>query len=888
MWLSGWKKRFPQPINAGAGSGTDYRMTLNLTAAQLNGNVRNDFGDVRFTASDGITELSYYLQSYVSGVSAVFVIRISANLNSDALMYIYCGRPSATTTSSEAATYLFWDDGSADHRALYTQRSIGNGNLGTLGYDAINHRYTIGSSQQDTVMFEILALAGTQGYEYKADYAFSTLGGVHAEFGMAVRYSASGLYYLSDYQRSVSGVLKLWIVREPNPPNAQYADVVKDTVPANDRIGTTALATAKSQNVFYTFTGRVNGGALYCAESLDGRSCSAIDSTYPSGSLGLYAFLGGPTVYYKNVKITPYTTTPPTFGTLGTEEPGAVGSVELALMLAAIRAFMDVPVEAFLTIGDYDVSYVGAVAGHSTLGGYVCVFCQTDTLSLKDIINVGAGNADWVSTVSAGVKIVENTTSAVLAADGTISGTGTAITGTGTHFETQAQAGGTIYVNNMRRWIRSIEDDTHLTLWAAVSADFADQSYSLIGVVRARTISNGTPPWLPASFKLPYTDVDYEQAQLGTRCYTYDAGLFLHICAATNDRVRGDRVVDALVETNRLTDAHLGTVGAMPFSNSCYMLDKGDEDYIQSGAAAWVGLGLVNYFNVSQYVPAMNLARKIATYLISMQVPANTPNNFQAGLITGGQDLNGRTVEAFTEHNIDCYFFFKLLYRVTRIKVYKQAYKDIEYGLMTNLYDGTLNRFCQGTTPTDKDYGEALDVYSWGGMFLLDIGETAKAQAVAARMFTKFYVQGKFIQFEDTWPDQYNQTFDFEDPVDGLRTYAETTDGQVQDSYVNPPDSMWQEGVHAAMLFLQRLGGYDVEIDTLENGQEAVYAATSDGTVLAFSSSWRTVPYAFQIWRSVSPACWWWMRSMLPEMMFPTEPLAERTQYYRLDLKAKP
>ena len=313
-WLAGWSKSKIRYISGASGSGTNYQMTMTILASDLDNQMNADFGDVRFTDVDGTTLLNYSRQSYISGTSATFLILIP-DPSANTYIIVYYSKAGQATGGTLSSVYDIYIDGQSDQTASFTQRSIGNGNLATLGYDATNHRYTITAAQQDTAMFELLPNAGTQGYEYRSDYAFSTVGGVHSEFGMAVRYSASGLYYLSDYQRQTTNIKKLWIVREPNPPNAQYVDQTAGTVPIADRIGTTNLNTYKVQNTFYTFTGRVYGSNLYCSESLDGLSVTASDTTYGSGSLGLYVFYGGPVIYFKNLWVRKYVSPEPTFTT---------------------------------------------------------------------------------------------------------------------------------------------------------------------------------------------------------------------------------------------------------------------------------------------------------------------------------------------------------------------------------------------------------------------------------------------------------------------------------------------------------------------------------------------------------------------------------------------
>jgi hypothetical protein len=88
------------------GSGTDGGEHV-----YLNGKCRTDFGDIRFTRSDGITLLDYWMESKVDGDNAVFWVEVADDLSTNAAtIYIYYGNPTATSISNGDATFLFFDD----------------------------------------------------------------------------------------------------------------------------------------------------------------------------------------------------------------------------------------------------------------------------------------------------------------------------------------------------------------------------------------------------------------------------------------------------------------------------------------------------------------------------------------------------------------------------------------------------------------------------------------------------------------------------------------------------------------------------------------------------------------------------------------------------------
>jgi hypothetical protein len=120
--LAGWTYRKCHFINQTIGAGTNYQVavTVNYGSGTDNGSniycnshCQTDFSDMRFTSSDGSTLLSYWLQSYTASSSAIFWVKVSANLSNAQTIYIYYGKSGETTTSSGANTFILFDDGSS-------------------------------------------------------------------------------------------------------------------------------------------------------------------------------------------------------------------------------------------------------------------------------------------------------------------------------------------------------------------------------------------------------------------------------------------------------------------------------------------------------------------------------------------------------------------------------------------------------------------------------------------------------------------------------------------------------------------------------------------------------------------------------------------------------
>jgi len=117
-WLSGWDYRKSHKIEgSSAGAVTDYQVRIKAhygvgtdsgEDVYLNEHCRTDFGDIRFTSDDGVTELSYWMEEKVDGDYAIFWVKVpSIPASPDtATIYIYYGKSDAVTTSNGENTFV--------------------------------------------------------------------------------------------------------------------------------------------------------------------------------------------------------------------------------------------------------------------------------------------------------------------------------------------------------------------------------------------------------------------------------------------------------------------------------------------------------------------------------------------------------------------------------------------------------------------------------------------------------------------------------------------------------------------------------------------------------------------------------------------------------------
>ena len=106
-----WSRRAPVSINNSGSVLTDYQVRVDVT---YDADMQSDFDDIRLTASDGTTLLSYWRESYTANTSALFWVKVPSIPAGDSAIFMYYGNPSVSTTSNGTNTFVFFDDFSGD------------------------------------------------------------------------------------------------------------------------------------------------------------------------------------------------------------------------------------------------------------------------------------------------------------------------------------------------------------------------------------------------------------------------------------------------------------------------------------------------------------------------------------------------------------------------------------------------------------------------------------------------------------------------------------------------------------------------------------------------------------------------------------------------------
>lgn len=138
-----------------------------------------------------------------------------------------------------------------------------------------------------------------------------------------------------------------------------------------------------------------------------------------------------------------------------------------------------------------------------------------------------------------------------------------------------------------------------------------------------------------------------------------------------------------------------------------------------------------------------------------------------------------------TEHNLDAFWAFDLGEVIFPGSGYLTRSIRVMNGLLGTLWNAAEARFNQGYQTSGPDTADALDLHSWGAIFLVAVGQTEKARAVMT--------DAALAPFLAT--------------VDGVTGYgiADPAKG----GYDGLLPNVWSEGTFGVALALRRLGDYE-------------------------------------------------------------------------------
>jgi hypothetical protein len=370
--------------------------------------------------------------------------------------------------------------------------------------------------------------------------------------------------------------------------------------------------------------------------------------------------------------------------------------------------------------------------------------------------------------------------------------------------------------------------------WGPVAAARADDgSGDALAWLAARQDAGGGTG-LVRSFTIPAGDPDRALSPLS---FTYDDGLAALAFLAGGETTRAHDVLAGLASIQ-------APDGSLPFAYDTTAHVVASE-LRRSGAIAWAGYAAVRYEQATGDRAFRAFAEGVGDWLIDHQVTAT--NGFASTDQRYGSVLGGPDVEwASTEHNVDAYFFLRDLGRLPSAgEQYAPAANAIADSLVFHHWDYWRGRFFTGVTTSWPDPTRALDVSSWGGLFMLAIGR-ADLAAQAAATLSDFDVTGKPV-VASTDLDRYNTTYSSLGPFAGYRGYA--GDPGTDD----PPDHVWAEGTWGALLLRARLGE-DVSADVAS--LQALQDVDPAGGYLQVTEGRRSPPYENHVWPATAPTAW--------------------------------
>ncbi|EMX7448028.1 prophage tail fiber N-terminal domain-containing protein [Escherichia coli] len=306
------------------------------------------------------------------------------------------------------------------------------------------------------------------------------------------------------------------------------------------------------------------------------------------------------------------------------------------------------------------------------------------------------------------------------------------------------------------------------------------KQFRLVRVADSKWITTLEYPLCIRSYWMP-ADADPEVVSvMKDRCYTYDqACAALALMAQNHEAV--ERYVTGLC-------ALVGENGGIKFFVN-RLSAQSSRKYYRTGNAAWVLYALAFY--LSKYPTGSNaeLARAKLnaglTWLDGLKVDAS--GDPRHGLYMGG---NGKYLEdgsfdpnyvatwCALEHNVDIYFLFELVGRLTDFTGYELRATTLAANIVEKFWIESEGRFRQGVHIDGPDNAAALDQSSWGGIFAV------KAAPELAEKCRRYMERFRFGTLESTGYTPYHPDY----------------------GYSGHSRGVWTEGTAGVALFERALG----------------------------------------------------------------------------------
>lgn len=362
------------------------------------------------------------------------------------------------------------------------------------------------------------------------------------------------------------------------------------------------------------------------------------------------------------------------------------------------------------------------------------------------------------------------------------------------------------------------------------------------------------------------------------------------------------------LELDNLTLGSPQPAGSLSFSYDVYN-GQVDQAYIRSGAMAWVAFAYGVYIErTGDYQTAALGLEDMLNFLFSLQSKAA---NLTKNLITlgwgkyedpGYHYVPGQILSVSTEHNVDCYMAFNQAARVLPTAAQKlfnaRLITQSQYDALkttaaaaatktTQLVSAIMDQlwipaagaakghFAQGASAAGLDTSLALDAAGYlAAVFAHEVGDDARAVSCLEFIYENFFVTNHQI-LKTSQTNSYNEAYEQLTPFDGFKTYADSTGG-----YSGSPDSIFIEGTWGAIGAYLRLrdnaglqayfssnypNGIDAFLSRLIQSMKIMGETDSDPGLLSFSLAARALPWEISVRKTLAPAAWFWLTSMLKD-----------------------
>ncbi len=271
--------------------------------------MQTDFGDIRFTLSDGATEIPYFLESYTASSTATFCLNIPSipqGTSNSVTVVVYAGNNAVTTTSNGSNTYDFFDQ-----LTSLSPWTVVSGNWGITNYDNPTNYIACGSTGGYSRIKR--AFSDGRGHRYQIQIRSNGAG----------NYPWAGIEVLSsntDYDPSTGNMDTGYLVLFYTGGGGTGANTVK-LFTANGTNGLTQIGSANfnfNDLTWYNCELRIDENGVLSVYINGSKLFNVTDTTFSTGAVIRIWNDNNQIIHdFQNLYISNYTANPPTV-TLGT------------------------------------------------------------------------------------------------------------------------------------------------------------------------------------------------------------------------------------------------------------------------------------------------------------------------------------------------------------------------------------------------------------------------------------------------------------------------------------------------------------------------------------------------------------------------------------------